>query len=99
MEQHAHTTQFKNATIATLFNIIDESRYRIERTWKGLPVEQREFILAIADIDNQGSHLRDYDLNDRYKIAQAIKLIRKVSAAFPNNISLSEFNQFDDNLK
>lgn len=93
MEQPQKT---KSATewIAHIYHVVDESKFRVERSWHALKPRQRALICAIAGVDEY-PHLRQYSEADRTLIAKAFKEMREATSALPPELTVKEFHLLD----
>lgn len=100
------TEQEKELWFARQWNLLNKSRYAVERAFNGLPLKEKQIIIVLANIlpaeDLREPHLTGYQLSHyspkgQGKIAYAVRLIRNIANAFPQTMSTSDFYKTDPN--
>ncbi|MBN6067852.1 hypothetical protein HYE54_03505 [Aggregatibacter actinomycetemcomitans] len=84
-------------------HIVGQSEFPVERAFDSLNKDEWELVIKTARIEREhlinpysrGKKLREYTEEGQRKLADAVRLIRKVSETFPPKITDEEFNKID----
>lgn len=77
-----------------VYKQLDESKYRVERTFDHLTVREKEILTAIADLP-YSPRLSDFAEEERRRIGKALKEISVLRNKFPKGLLLKEFNEIE----
>lgn len=83
------------------------SKYRVERSFDSISLEDRQIIFALAGLNandqrdphREATKLRHFTQEGQEKIANAYKRIRDLARALPPDITKKEFYQIDNEIR
>lgn len=94
-------------SFADLHHFFNKSKYAVERAFNDLPMEEREILKALADIEDEdltdpflsGNQLSHYTKEGQCKLAKGLRLMRTISNRFPKMVCIADFYRIDRQIK
>ncbi|KGQ36832.1 hypothetical protein [Gallibacterium genomosp. 1] len=77
--------------------LYNESEFAAERLFEKLTLMQKTAVARAANVEFK-RHLRDYDIEDRRKIGNAIRQIKAIAKAFNLPVSVNDFLKVDSEV-
>ncbi|MDA3978519.1 hypothetical protein [Gallibacterium sp. AGMB14963] len=87
----------KDEFFKSFHRLYNESDFAAERLFEQLTLMQKTAVARAASVEFK-RHLRDYDIEDRRKIGNAIRQIKTIASAFNLPVSVNDFLKVDSEV-